>query len=204
MWYRLIQTLLQGLFLVLFRVRVMWRGNVPAQGGVLLISNHQSFLDPILVGLALPRLVSYMARQSLFRRWLPAKLLASVGTFPVRRGRGDIGAIREAITRLEQGSPLLVFPEGTRTYDGALAAFRDGFAMIARRAGVPIVPVAIEGEYVAWPRGRKMFRCRTIRVGFGRPITPAEAKAIGRREVAGEVRTQIERMIERLASIQHD
>ncbi len=165
----------------LFRVRVFGRENVPPAGGALIASNHQSYLDPVFLGMALSRPVSFMARESLFRGFLFGALIRSLNAFPVKRETGDFSAVREAVARLERGSLLMMFPEGTRSGDGRIRNLKDGFAAIAARAGAVVVPAVIEGAHRAWPRGRALFQPRDVCVAFGRPLAPPAATGEERR-----------------------
>jgi 1-acyl-sn-glycerol-3-phosphate acyltransferase len=158
--------------LVLFRYRVLRLARLPRTGPVLLAVNHQSYVDPMLAGSALPRPLHFMARRTLFVGTF-GRLIRSVNAFPVDRDRADLQAVREAIGLLERGRCLLIFPEGTRSRDGRLAPMRSGFGMLARRTGAPIVPVYIDGAFRAWPRQRLLPRLRQIRVWFGEPIRVA-------------------------------
>jgi len=169
-WYRFCQFWCQLGLVMGFRYRVWGREHVPRRGGALLVSNHQSFLDPVLVAVGLPRQVHYMARRSLFRVPGFRGLIRSLNAFPVRRGGVDVSAVREAVSRLEAGELVLVFPEGTRTPDGRIQPLRRGVELLARRARVPIVPVVIDGAYEVWPRHRRWPRPGTIRVEFGPPL----------------------------------
>ncbi|MBI2922760.1 MAG: 1-acyl-sn-glycerol-3-phosphate acyltransferase, partial [Planctomycetes bacterium] len=140
---------------------------------MILASNHQSFLDPVLVAIPLSRGVTFMARDSLFR-FLPFRvLIESLGAFPVQRGTADLGAMREAIRRLGAGQALLVFPEGTRTTDGGVGRMRAGIGLLASRARVPVVPVRISGAFESWPRGLKLPRPKPVTVRYG-PALPSE------------------------------
>jgi 1-acyl-sn-glycerol-3-phosphate acyltransferase len=144
--------------------------NVPKTGGALLISNHQSYLDPVLLGLNLPRPLSYLAKSELFRNRFLSWLITSLRAFPVRQGKSDKAAIEETIRRLRDGHMLNIFPEGTRTEDGEIAPIQRGAALVVRRANVPIVPAVIHGSFEAWPYTQKMFRSRPIRVLYGKPL----------------------------------
>jgi 1-acyl-sn-glycerol-3-phosphate acyltransferase len=156
----------------LFRLRCHGRANLPRSGGALVAANHQSYLDPVCFGGALPRPIDYFARRSLFKGPLGA-LIRALNALPVERGGRDLGAIRVAIERLRAGRVLLLFPEGTRTATGEVGAFEPGVAAIARRAGVPVVPAAVAGAFEAWPRGARLFRAGTpCAVALGRPIPP--------------------------------
>lgn len=171
LWYGFLRILAQPLFCALLRYRAYGRENIPSRGGVLIVSNHQSFMDPLLIGVGLRRQIHIMARQSLFYksvffRWL----IESLNAFPLKEGGKDSGAIKEAIKRLTAGKVVLVFPEGTRTWDGSIGELHSGIGLIAQRSGSPIVPAVIHGAYEAWPRTRKLFRLRPIKVAFGSPL----------------------------------
>ena len=160
--------------MIFFSLRVYGRENIPGRGGVLIASNHQSFLDPILIGVGLKRQIHYMARRSLFKNVFFRWFIKSVNAFPVKREGVDVGAIREAMALLRRGETVLLFPEGTRTWDGTIGPIERGFGMIARRAGVPLVPAVIDGAFEAWPRTRRIFRFAPISVIFGKPLESKE------------------------------
>ncbi|MGC1275802.1 MAG: lysophospholipid acyltransferase family protein [Planctomycetaceae bacterium] len=145
-------------------------------GGGLLLINHQSYLDPLLVGLPLSRPVSYLARDTLFRVPVLGPFLRSVYVMPINREAAGTESIREAIRRMRHGFLVGIFPEGTRTTDGLLGEFKPGFVALVRRAGAPVYPVGIAGAFDALPRGAKWLRPRPMRVVFGEPFTEAELK----------------------------
>lgn len=181
---------------LVFDLKVFGVHNVPKRGGVLLLANHQSYLDPVLIGVRLHRPLSFLAKSELFENGALAWLIRSLNAFPVRQGAGDVGAVRETIRRLQEGHALVVFPEGTRTEDGEMQPLQSGFALVARKAGVPIVPVAIHGAYRAWGKGRK-FRAGPIRVSFGPPVDVAEVRP-------SEIVKRVERTLNRqFADLQH-
>lgn len=153
-----------------FDLKVWGLNNVPRTGGALIVSNHQSFLDPALLGARLPRSMSYMAKSELFENRLLSWLIRSLGAFPVRQGAGDIRAIKETVQRLQEGRILNIFPEGSRTENGQIMPMQPGVALVARKAGVPIIPAAIIGSYEAWPKGTTMFRMHPIRIAYGPPL----------------------------------
>lgn len=169
---------------LLFDLKVHGAHHVPATGGVLIVSNHQSFLDPVLLGCRLRRPMSYLARHTLFEvnrffTWL----IRSLNAFPVRQGRGDVGAMKETIKRLQAGQMLNIYPEGSRTEDGEIGRIEPGAALVIRRAGVPVVPAVIHGSFESWPRGTKAPRPHPVRVMFGPPLRleglkPAEITAL--------------------------
>lgn len=174
LWYRFLQMLAMGACVLLFKLRVTGRHHVPPEGGGLLVANHQSYLDPVLVGVGLARRVSYVARIELFGlapfRWL----IESLDAIPIRASKIGLGGIRESLHRLREGRLVLIFPEGGRTPDGTLQPLRPGFCTLATRADVPVIPVGIQGAYESWPRHHRIFRPHPIAVHFGPPI-PAQA-----------------------------
>jgi len=186
---------------IVLRVRGYGQGRVPARGGVLLLSNHQSFVDPVLITATLGRKLSFMAREPLFRVPLFGALIRSLGAFPVRPDRPDKGALRYAIGLLEKGGALLMFPEGTRTWDGELMLMKGGFRVLVRRARIPVLPVAIDGAFRAWPRTRRLPRPARVRVAFGRPIGPEQFDGVSDEEAGTRVFGEIGGLLEGLRSL---
>jgi len=187
-WYRFVQFWAQHLFVLLFRIRTFGRERIPKVGGVLLVANHQSFLDPVIVSVGLQRQVCFFAREDLFRGRFFPWFIQSLGAFPVKRGSADTGAIKAAIERLRAGEVVLLFPEGTRTPDGSVGAFHSGMCMIAVRGKAVMLPAAIDGAFEAWPRGRKLFTFSPVRVGYGDPIDLAGKKRKDYDSISEEVR----------------
>jgi len=192
--------LARSVFYVLFGLRLRGTSNVPKEGGLVIASNHQSFLDPIIVGIALGpwRQMHYMARDTLFVGpfgWL----IRAYNAFPIRRGRADRGALAEAEKRVGWGLPLLVFPEGTRSVDGKLQRVKAGAARLALNTGAAVVPCYIHGAHRAWGKGRKFFRpIRGMRVFLGEPIESRNFKADrkGREELRVEMAKALARLEE--------
>ena len=142
------------LLIFLFSHRSVGSRNVPRRGAVLLVANHQSFVDPIVVGVAAGRHLSYLARKTLFRTTFKRWLLETVNAVPIdQEGVGKEG-IRNIIKKLQSGHAVLVFPEGERCWDGQFHALRPGVALLLDRVAVPIVPVGVAGPFDAWPRFR--------------------------------------------------
>jgi 1-acyl-sn-glycerol-3-phosphate acyltransferase len=132
-----------------FDLKVFGARRVPIEGGVLLVANHQSYLDPVLLGVRLERPLSYIAKSELFGNRHAARLLRWLNGFPVRQGSIDVGAMRETIARLRAGHALTIFPEGSRTHNGEMLPIARGVSLVVRRAKVPVIPVVIEGSYRA-------------------------------------------------------
>jgi len=190
-WYVFLQRMLQVIGVLLFRFRCDGLNNIPRDGGVLVVSNHQSHLDPPLVGMGCPRRMNYLARDTLFTfapfRWL----IRSLDAIPIDREGIGLAGIKESLRRLKRGEMVLVFPEGTRTADGRIGRFRPGFTALAVRSKAAILPVAIEGAYAAWPRRQRIPRLGTIHVRFGPPISPEEAAGYDERELLAEVERRV-------------
>jgi 1-acyl-sn-glycerol-3-phosphate acyltransferase len=161
----------------MFDLKVSGAEHVPPTGGVLLLANHQSYLDPVVIGVRLRRPLGFLAKSELFEVPVFRSLIRKLNAFPIRQGAGDVGALRETIQRLKEGNILTIFPEGTRTPDGQMAPLQPGFALVIRKADVPIVPVAIEGSFQAWRPGTRLFRSQSIRVKFGPPLDVHGLKA---------------------------
>jgi 1-acyl-sn-glycerol-3-phosphate acyltransferase len=155
---------------VFFDLKTYGIYNVPKTGGVLLVSNHQSFLDPIILSSGLDRTLSYLAKAELFKNRFFGWLISSLNAFPVEQGAGDVSAVKEAIARLQEGHLLNIYPEGSRTLDGEMQPLEKGVALVIRRAKVPVVPVAITGSFKAWPRGTALPKSYPIRIMIGPPI----------------------------------
>ncbi len=181
------------LFVLAFRVRVFGQLRVPRRGGVLIVSNHQSYLDPILLSLGFERSVSFMARRTLFRNPAFGRLIALLNAFPVTRGGVDTAAMREAVRRLQDGECLVVFPEGTRTSDGKIVPLRPGILALVERADVLIVPAVIEGAFEAWPRGSAP-RMGEISVLYGSAIRPEEHRRLSRAELVERLQSELSRL----------
>lgn len=157
---------------VLFRLRWRGREHVPRAGGAVLAANHTSNLDPWPLGLPLfpGRFLRFMAKSELY--WVPLRyLLDALGAFPVRRGEGDLEAIRTAVELCRSGQIVVMFPEGTRRRKGLRkkweARSHTGAARIALEAGVPLVPAAISGT-------DRLARLGPLRVVYGPPVETSD------------------------------
>jgi 1-acyl-sn-glycerol-3-phosphate acyltransferase len=175
--WRFLQVICRVATSVLWDLKVYGRGNVPAEGGAILAANHQSYLDPVLVAVQLTRPVSFMAKSELFKNAAFSWLIRQLNAFPIHQGKGDRAAINETIERLKEGHMLTLFAEGHRTSDGEIQEIQPGIALVARRAGVPVIPVVIEGSFAAWPRSNKLPRPGKIRVMYGKPIDCSAMKS---------------------------
>ncbi len=163
------------LFLVPFyRYRMFGVRNIPLTGPVLLVSNHQSYLDPAIVGLGCSRRqFAALARSTLFDNPVFAWIIKMLNAIPVTQGESDVSAMRKCIAELNKGQALLIFPEGARTLTGEVEPFETGTMLIIKRAKPTILPVALEGAFDVWKRGGYPKLYGRIAVQYGKPI-PAE------------------------------
>jgi len=187
-YYTVMRWGLRLLMPTFWKARVFGRHNEPSEGGAVFISNHQSFLDPMLVGFGLVRPLSYMARSTLFDTPGLKQLMTSLNAFPVKRATADTGALKEAMRRIKRGGQVLVFAEGTRTGNGRIAPFLPGVSLLAQRAAQWIVPVVIDGAFEAWPRTQAFPSLGNIVVSFGEAIPQEEARRFKSTELVEHVR----------------
>lgn len=199
-WYQLWRWILKVVAVLVYRVSYTGRENIPATGGVLVVSNHQSHFDPPLVGIGSTRQMSYVARETLFRVPLFGRFIKSVGAIPIDRDGIGLSGIKESLKLLRRGEMVVIFPEGTRTSDGEIAPFRPGFTTLAARTNAAILPAAIEGAYQAWPRSKKFPGFGKIRVHYGKPIPHSEIVGRDERELLAEVERRVH---ECLAFLRH-
>jgi 1-acyl-sn-glycerol-3-phosphate acyltransferase len=191
LWYEFLRFVFRVTAVVVFQIRVFGRENVPKRGGALVVSNHQSHLDPILVGLACDRRLNFVARDTLFGfapfRWL----IYSLDAIPIDREGIGLGGLKESLRRLKDGEMLVIFPEGTRTQSGNVGELKPGFLALARRAKVPLLPVAVDGAYDSWPRRNLLPQPAMIYVCLGQPLDPEEMSCLNDTALLAEVDRRI-------------
>ncbi len=173
-----------------------WR-RVPASGPVLIVANHQSYLDPPLIGSCVrQRHLDYIARAGLFENWFMKHAGRSLNCIPISEDGNDPRAIREILKRLSEGRAVLIFPEGTRTYDGAMKSFKRGAALLVKKAGCPVVPAAVDGCFDAWPRQDQVPHLNGERIAcaFGRPIDSSELMKHGPDGAMSELERRVTRL----------
>ena len=164
------------LFRLLFRGQTIGIANLPKTGGVLIVSNHGSHLDPPILGHALGRPVAFMAKSELFRVPILASIISACGAYPVKRGAGDREELRTASNRLIEGWATGVFLDGTRQENGRVNDPKSGAALLAGRTGCPILPVAIVNSHRAFPKGSILPRFISIHLRVGELIQPPKTR----------------------------
>jgi len=197
MLYVLAYYLLKPLFKLLFRLKIKGQQHLPKEGPFIVASNHASYLDPILLGLAVyPQKVKFMAKAELFRFPVFNLLISRLGAFPVKREKGQLTAVKTASQILKSKSVLGIFPEGTRHKD-KLGPAQLGAALVALKTKAPIIPVAIKGTNLVWPPGSRRFYFPPLTVIVGQPLE-AVAKTPNWREEAELLTAKLMAEIERL------
>jgi 1-acyl-sn-glycerol-3-phosphate acyltransferase len=184
LWYFMWCWLCRIFCMLFFHPRPFNLSRIPKKGGFLLLSNHQSFLDPMLNANPFTRPCCFAARDTLFKIPIFGRIVRSVNAIPIKRGQADLTAMRMFVEKLKDGYGLVLYPEGTRTLDGKIAEVKPGFSLLARRANVPIIPSVIDGAYECWPKKKKLFSPGKVYVNYGEPIPPEKVAELGDREFA--------------------
>lgn len=175
------QLLLRLVFTLFFSYRSRHLERIPEAGGGLILANHQSYLDPLLIGLPMHRPVSFIARDSLFRIPIIGWILKLTYVMPINRDSAGTESVREGVRRMKAGYLVGIFPEGTRSTDGKLGKIKPGFVALARRSKLPIYPVGIAGAYRVMPKGGLRIFCRKVRVVYGEPIPAEQVQALAQK-----------------------
>lgn len=169
--YHAIRKLVLNAYRLISDLHVEGVRHIPTSGPFILVANHQSVLDPVLIQAACPRPLHTMAKSTQFSAPLVGAFMKRYHSFPVRRYQIDPQAVRIALRRLAQGHGVGIYPEGERSWDGRLQPLRLGSIRLILKAGVPVVPCVIQGSYEAWPRWDRRFVPWPVRIAFGEPIS---------------------------------
>lgn len=197
MLYVLAYYLLKPLFKLLFRLKIKGQQHLPKEGPFIVASNHASYLDPILLGLAVyPQRIKFMAKAELFRIPVLNFLIKRLGAFPVQREKGQLSAVKTATQILETKGVFGIFPEGTRHKD-KLGPAQLGAALVALKTKAPIIPVAIKGTNLVWPQGSRRFHFPPLTVIVGQPLE-VKVKAQNWRDEAEQLTAKLMAEIKRL------
>jgi 1-acyl-sn-glycerol-3-phosphate acyltransferase len=189
--YAVLRQLFRVVAFVCFGVRCYGRENLPETGGALYCANHQSNLDPPLVGLLSNRRMNYLAKKPLFQKQPLKFVIEHLDAIPIDRSGMGLGGIKETIRRLRREEQVLIFPEGKRTFDGEMQALMPGFVALARRTNVPMVPIGMDGAFDAWRRGTMFPKFRRIYLVVGKPFTPAEYENMNDEQMVVELESRI-------------
>ncbi len=192
-WYVFCWVVVRCALTIGFRLRAKNRKHVPKEGGAMLCSNHQSHLDPMLVGTSLHRRANYLARKTLLDIPVFDRLMLSLDAIPIDRDGLGLSGIKETLRRLRANELVLMFPEGTRSSDGKVAPLKSGICALARRGRCPLVPIGIAGAYEAWPRHHKLPYPGRVRVVFGEPISVEQIAELSDEELLVELTQQMQK-----------
>ncbi len=191
-WYTFARTLCWAFCKVCFKYKTIDIKNVPKKGAFILVSNHQSFLDPLFCAVAIRRKMNYLARDTLFKNRLFGWLLHSLYVTPLRMEQADLAAMKTIINELRSGEAVLLYPEGTRTSDGRITPFKPGLGLLCRRGNAAILPMLVEGAFECWPRHKKLFSIgKKITVRYGTPISAEQAVSMTDDDLAARLTNTI-------------
>jgi 1-acyl-sn-glycerol-3-phosphate acyltransferase len=155
-----------------FKCSVFGRENAPSEGPFIFVSNHASYIDPLVLGTSLPcaKWFSFVAKKDLFDKPLVGWYLRQIHALPLDR-EGDVAAVRIVIKLLRSGKSIILFPEGTRSKEIGLRPAKPGVGFIVAKAAVPVLPAYIEGSYEAMPAGKgSVKKGSRINVFIGKPL----------------------------------
>lgn len=155
---------------IFFPLTIKGRNNIPRKGAFILACNHLSNLDPPLVSYAANRPIYHMAKESLYNNKIFAWVMRELGSFPINREGPDIGAMRECLRKLKAGTPIALFPTGTRVSENETKAPKSGVGFIAVKSGVPVIPLKISGTDKVMGKGEKKLHRHRVTMIIGKPI----------------------------------
>jgi len=150
-----------------WKLKLVGTENIPSEGGLIIASNHQSYIDPFWISIPINRPVRYLAWSVAFNWPLVGKLITLLGAWPLQVEGSDPAAIRRSLQWLKDGGVLVIFPEGARsTFDGTMSHFKAGAVRLALEANVPILPVTIRGGNRVWPRNQKLPKRAAVEITY--------------------------------------
>ncbi|MFQ5454966.1 MAG: lysophospholipid acyltransferase family protein [Nitrospirota bacterium] len=170
MLYAIVHVIIYRLARLFFRLKVIGHENIPKNGGVIIASNHISYLDIPIIGCSMERKGDFFGKSELFRNPIIGRLFRILGGISVKRGRPDKEAISETLNRLKRGRLVIIYPEGGRGHNDRLRNPKPGIGMISAMSHAPVVPAYIKGTDKALPIGAKWIRLTPIIVIFGKPL----------------------------------
>ena len=185
LFYGFIRLLLSGGIRLLWRARIRGAERIPATGAFVLAPSHRSMFDIFVLACPTRRRLRFMGKRQLFEIPVLGSLFSLLGGFPVDREGADRTALRTAMSMLEAGEPVVMYPEGTRGHGPRLGEMHDGASYLAAKAGVPILPVGIGGTEEILPTGKVLPRLHRIAVVVGEPLPPPpRGNAVKRSDVS--------------------
>lgn len=201
LWYNSVKVAMFAAYTGLLSERFVGGRNIPKAGPVIIVANHQSFIDPFFLGVASPRPITYLTRETLHKNRFLSWFMSSLGSIPIDHRGFSRDGLQASLAALASGQCLGVFPEGTRSPDGKLAEFKLGASLLIKKSKATIVPAGIAGGFGFWPRTRKLPRLSplflratdaAIGVSFGTPIDPARFANMSREEMMAGLRLAVQ------------
>lgn len=165
MFYSIVQFIIRAVAKMFLKINIVGIQNIPTDAACIICFNHKSNMDAPIIGVFMPRKLVFMAKEELFKIPFLGAAVKALGAFPIKRGAGDVSAIKTSLSILKQGKVLAMYPEGTRNKSGELGEAKAGVALIATKAQVPVIPVGVTGEYKLFHR---------VNVNIGSPIYYSE------------------------------
>lgn len=170
MFYSIVRWIFFFIARLFFKFKVFGGENIPKEGGIIIASNHISYLDIPFLGCGICRRVDFVGKSELFRNRVVGYIFKRLGAFPIRRGSTDRGAISEAVKRVREGRVIVIYPEGTRSKDGKLSDPKRGIGMVVALSGAIVIPSFILGTDRVLPRGARWVRFNPVRIYLGSPL----------------------------------
>lgn len=158
------------LFKILFCLEVKGKENIPKKGPFILASNHTSYLDPVILGVASPRPLYYLAKISLFKNPVFSSFIQILGAIPLERDSSSPYTLRDALKLIKNGHGVVIFPEGTRSEDGKIKDGKGGVGFLSIKSNAPVIPVKIKGTGKALPVKGKFIKPAKVKVIIGQPL----------------------------------
>lgn len=198
-FYKVVRAIVAGFCKVFWRVSIEGREHLPTSGAFILSPVHRSNIDTPLAACVTSRRMRFMGKQEMWKVAPIGKIFTALGAFPVNRGTADREALRTCIDVLNNGEPLVLFPEGTRRSGPVVEELFDGAAYVASKAGVPIIPVGIGGSEGAMPKGARFIKPVKVHMVIGPPLT-AERTSEGRvaRSAVRDLTVRLQAELQRL------
>lgn len=182
-----------------FKFRIFGEENIPGEGGIIIASNHTSYLDIPFLGCGIRRHADFVGKSELFRNRIVGWIFRKLGALPIKRARIDRGAISEAVMRLKQGRVVVIYPEGARSRNGRLSEPKAGIGMVVAMSGARVIPSFIMGTDRVLPKGSKWIKFNPVKLYLGSPLDFSSLINLKKgKELYKEISEEIMRGIEEL------
>lgn len=192
MIYMISRFILLVIVRLFFRLKIFGRDNLPDKGPYIVACNHASYLDPPILGAAMPRSARFLIQENLYKKGFIGWWSRSIGCVRVKRQTRDISALKEALRRLNKGRILGLFPEGTRSSDGNLKEAQAGIGFLSFKAKAPIIPAYVKGTREALPKHSRTIKLKPLSIYLGEKIEPSSfSKGEGNKELYVKITKEV-------------